>query len=560
MTSGLNDIWRELMLNLSAMQTIPAAILSIAHAAPDRLFVRFSKKGKEQDISFGQLVEDAQHFAAAYRARGLCAGQKAVFILPHHASQYAAYLGVMLAGGVPAFLTPFNHKLQPDIYGPRQQTLICNIQPDLIITDAAGRPDLQRFLPEWCDRVISVDDRTPRDESLNHTVLQPRPISPDDIALVQYSSGTTGARKGVALTHRMVLDQVAAYAEAIKLNDADKIISWLPLYHDMGLICSFMLPVVTGTPVFAMDALEWVAQPGLLFEAIEKFKATLCWQPNFAFNHLARSIRPDQSWDLASLRLLVNCSEPCRKTAFERFLVRFTAMGIRPEILQVSYAMAENVFAVTQTPVGQTVHSLEEMGYHKAAPNILSSGSPVRGVELKIITDDGAIAAEGESGEICLRSPFGFSRYVGRDHLALDDSGWYHTNDLGLIVQGQLFVLGRKDDMLICRGKNIMASDVEDVLSNAPGLHPGRCVCLGIYSEAAGSQDLVFVAETSLPKDQHTDLRRQIQTQIEAVCGLAPTAIYLVPLGWIVKTSSGKLDRPGNRGKLAELNNKYEVA
>ena len=186
-----------------------------------------------------------------------------------------------------------------------------------------------------------------------------RSADASEVAFLQHSSGTTGLQKGVALSHEAVLNQVASYSEAIALNDQDVIVSWLPLYHDMGLIAGFILPLVQGVPLVMMSPFDWVAHPALLLHAIHDYHGTLCWLPNFAYNHCARRIRQrdNEGVSLASMRMFINCSEPVRYESHQMFLDRFAANGVTNEMLVVSYAMAENTFAVTQTPIGQAARS-----------------------------------------------------------------------------------------------------------------------------------------------------------------------------------------------------------
>ena len=210
--------------------------------------------------------------------------------------------------------------------------------------------------------MIESSSGAAEDASSKHARLRFRIASAPDaseVAFLQHSSGTTGLQKGVALSHEAVLNQVASYSEAIALNDQDVIVSWLPLYHDMGLIAGFILPLMQGVPLVMMSPFDWVAHPALLLHAINDYHSTLCWLPNFAYNHCARRIRQRDSegLSLASMRMFINCSEPVRHESHQMFLDRFAANGVTAEMLAVSYAMAENTFAVTQTPIGQAARS-----------------------------------------------------------------------------------------------------------------------------------------------------------------------------------------------------------
>src|SRR5258708_2485543 len=175
----------------------------------------------------------------------------------------------------------------------------------------------------------------------------------DDIAFIQHSSGTTGLKKGVQLSYGAVAAQISSYAEALGFADSGCIASWLPLYHDMGLIACFVLPLMLGLPVVALDAFEWVNRPALLFEAIEEHRCTHVWLPNFAFHHLCRTVDPAQGYALGGVKAFIDCSEPCKPETFDLFVETFGSCGVARAQLQCCYAMAETVFAVTQTTLGR---------------------------------------------------------------------------------------------------------------------------------------------------------------------------------------------------------------
>ena len=178
--------------------------------------------------------------------------------------------------------------------------------------------------------------------------------NPEDIVLLQHSSGTTGLQKGVALSHQAVFNQLDAYGESLSLNENDVIVSWLPLYHDMGLIAGFIMPVLSGVPLVLLSPFDWVRAPYKLLQSISKYSGTLVWLPNFAYNFSAQKIRDRhiEGVDLSSLRAIINCSEPVRWESHQAFYERFKAYGLKSEMLQTSYAMAENVFSVTQSSLG----------------------------------------------------------------------------------------------------------------------------------------------------------------------------------------------------------------
>ena len=246
-------------------------------------------------------------------------------------------------------------KLDPKIYMANMAELVRFSSVRAILTTDEFAPQLAPKVtcPVYSSEQLTVNsEQWPANQTSPFTSDYKSPtISQltigDEIALLQHSSGTTGLQKGVALSHTAVLNQIAAYSDTLKLTPNDKIVSWLPLYHDMGLIAGFLLPIIQGIPLVLMSPFDWVRHPALLLKAIDQHQGTLCWLPNFAYNHCARRIRKrDKAGvDLSSMRAFINCSEPVRHDSHQLFLEKFADNGVTADMLGVSYAMAENTFA-----------------------------------------------------------------------------------------------------------------------------------------------------------------------------------------------------------------------
>ena len=391
-----------------------------------------------------------------------------------------------------------------------------------------------------------------------------------EVAFLQHSSGTTGLQKGVALSHEAVLNQVASYSEAIALNEQDVIVSWLPLYHDMGLIAGFILPLVQGVPLVMMSPFDWVAHPALLLHAIHDFHGTLCWLPNFAYNHCARRIRQRDSegLSLASMRMFINCSEPVRYESHQMFLERFAANGVTNEMLAVSYAMAENTFAVTQTPIGRAARSdvvdfveLEQNRFarpierdHPNAQVRVSCGPAIVNTSVKAIDEAGNTLPERRVGQIVVQSDCMLSEYHKRPDLQPFQDGWYRTGDMGFVADGEVYIVGRLKDLIINAGKNVYPQDIEAIVNTVQGVYPGRAVVFGVADEREGTELIGVVAEVTTDDAQE---RKHIATQIRNTVAkqsmVTVTYVHLVGERWLIKTSSGKIARAANREKwLAE--------
>jgi len=541
------------------MPTLCHRVLEVWRRAPERPWLHFIADAGCRTFSYDDLVRRAAWFAGLYRTRGLVPGDVVLLVLDHSADAGPAFLGAMMLGAVPSFLPPLTVKQDPVLYWHSMKVLVARIEARLIVTFPAYREMAVPIIPDLADRMVVA----PEAAAEGRAAAVPEPLSGDP-AFLQHSSGTTGLKKGVALSHRAVLAQIDRYRAVLGLSNADVIASWLPLYHDMGLIACLVMPMVTGVPVVAMDALDWTARPVLLFEAIERHRATLVWLPNFAFHHLAAAVPESARLDLSSLRAIINCSEPCKPATFDLFARRFAACGVRPEMLQCCYAMAENVFAVTQTPLGRPVPVdrvdralLESAGIARPAAAgadgaraLLGCGPPLDGVDVRIVDDGGRTLAERQVGEIAVTGPCRFDGYfrLPEESARTLQDGWYRTGDLGYLAGGGLYVTGRKDDLLIINGRNLYAHDIESLVNQVDGVTPGRCVALGAYNDQTGSQDLVVVAEG----ERDPAVARAIRNRVLAETGFRVTVVRLVDAGWLIKTSSGKISRVENLNKYRE--------
>jgi fatty-acyl-CoA synthase len=313
--------------------------------------------------------------------------------------------------------------------------------------------------------------------------------------------------------------------------------------------------------VVFLDPFEWVTRPETLLDVIQENRATFCWLPNFAFNHLARVVPANRVFDLASMRAFINCSEPCKASTFRTFLQRYAGSGVTERCLQVSYAMAENVFAVTQTEPSLPFRALRakraaftELGTileateQDDAVEFLSCGPAVANTEIRIVAKDGVTLGEGRVGEILIR---GTSLFAGYYRLPEQTQrklkqGWYHTGDLGFLWNGELYVAGRSDDLIVVYGRNYYAHEIEEVVSTIPGVIPGRCVAIDIPAAELGTNQVIVMLETRDQSEAPT-LPRTVKSRIGAAMGLVISSVVVETPGTLAKTTSGKISRELNR-------------
>jgi acyl-CoA synthetase (AMP-forming)/AMP-acid ligase II/acyl carrier protein len=473
----------------------------------------------------------------------------------------SAFVGAMRVGAVPSFMPCPSAKQHPAIYWSSHLKLLQRIGRHLLVTD--GTHAAQMRAQGLAD--IAIDILTLDRVGAGAIADEAPDVVEDDVAFLQHSSGTTALKKGVALSNRAVLRQIAAYSTRLSMGADDAIVSWLPIYHDMGLIACTIMPLVLGQTVTSIDPFQWVGRPACLFDAIERYNGQFAWLPNFAFEHLVRMVPRDYAADLSGMKAFINCSEPCKAETFDRFHDRFSRLNLRRAQLQVCYAMAETVFAVSQTAAGQPARRIvvDEDALRRdrvvAAPRedgraltLLSAGAPLPGVAVSIRGND-PDAADREVGEIVVSGDFLFDGYLNDAETtqARLSNGRYHTRDLGFLYDGELYVLGREDDLIIINGRNIYAHEVEAVVGQISGVKPGRAVAFGVFNDAIGSQELVVVAEreTDPPPVGDQAVRRAVRMAVLEQTGIEVKACRLEVPGWLVKTTSGKISREANRAK-----------
>ena len=514
-------------------------------------------------VTRGDFQARTRAYAAGLRKMGVEAGDLVIIAHIQNLESIYAFWGALRMGAIPSMFPTLTEKLDPEVYMRNMNALVRRSGVRLIFTSDAFAPVMARTAD--CP-VVGSSELAGLAESAGVEDFRPHAPHPDDIAFLQHSSGTTGLQKGVALSHRAVLNQLASYARAIDLRPDDVIVSWLPLYHDMGLIAGFMQPLVQGIPLVLMSPFDWVRHPALLLRAIHEYGGTLTWLPNFAYNHLARRVRRGDMAGvrLDSMRMFINCSEPVRHDSHQLFLQRFADAGVREKMLAVSYAMAENTFAVTQTPPGCSprldVVSRRALSEDRiarpaqadeATAILVSCGPTIPNTRAKAVDEGGRDLPERRVGEIAIRSDCMLTGYYKRPDLnPFTPDGWYRTGDMGYIADGEVYIVGRKKDLIIHAGKNVYPQDIEAIVNEVTGVHPGRAVVFGAPDEREGTELIVVVAEvdTDDPEERKA-IARAIRQAVARKSDVAVGYVTLVGPRWLIKTSSGKIARAANREK-----------
>ena len=551
---------------MTLIENFSQRLLRQVAAAPQRTAVRLLQAGRpDHTLTYADLCAHAAGYAAALAAGRVQPGEVVIIILPHGAALLAAYWGVVLHGAVPAIMPFLTEKLARERYLADLASLLRITQPAALITYAAFETEVRSALaPDASVRAVLLSEAVSPAAEWSAETLAGTRADAQAVALLQHSSGTTGLQKGVALSHRAVFNQLHAYGGALQTGSADVVVSWLPLYHDMGLIAGFILPVLSGMPLVLLSPFDWVRRPALLLQAISTHRGTLCWLPNFALNFCAQKIRERdlEGVDLRSLRALINCSEPTRAESHALFAQRFAEYGLARGALATCYAMAENVFAVTPSELGSAPHvdvvdptavsraeNAQALRAAAGGAQMLSNGRALPNVQIEIRGADGAALPERQVGEIALRSDCLLESYYKRPDLTSGafSADWYLTGDLGYLADAELYITGRMKDVIIVGGKNVHPHDIEDLAGAVAGVHAGRVVAFGVYNAERGTEDVVLVAEADTLAA--ADVAAAVRDRVNRGTDVALAAVHLVPPGWIIKTSSGKAARSANRDK-----------
>jgi fatty-acyl-CoA synthase len=528
------------------------------------------------DWTWGDLDDASAAVVAGLRDAGVIAGDVVHLLTGHGAFTAAAIVGALRIGVIPSIGHAPSPKLSADVFAETFGELLRRSRPRAVIV-----PPALEALVRRCIDLGDPGDAAPlllsSESIVSRLGSRAAAASTGDIstragglALLQYSSGTTGARKGVMFDEGAILRQIAHYARAIDLRTDDRIVSWLPLYHDMGLVACFLLPLLTGTPLTLMSPFDWIAAPQLLFQAVTRDRGTLVWLPNFAFRLLADRVGEEQlqGVDLSSLRAVINCAEPIRLDSWERFHDRFAFHGLSRVAFSTCYAMAENIFAVTQggtrEPVWIDIVDAEQLrGPGLAVPAdparddddaailaVPSSGQLIEGSRARIVSrDDGrTVLGDRQVGAIEIAGDSLASGYYHNESAtqASFRGGWYSTGDIGYLAEGHLFVLGRMTDVIIVAGINLFADDVEQTASRVAGVKAGRVAAFGVWDEHRGTERVVVLFESedpALTDAAQRTLQRAIQQRLYDALQVAGCEVLPVPAGAIRKTSSGKVAR-----------------
>ena len=524
-STTVSPLWRP-----AEAPTLPALIQRRAETEPEGVY--FTLFGTP--LTAGRLYATVLRYAGALRERGLGPGDKVAIILPTCEEFFFSFFGALAIGAVPVPLYPtLDSELKAKVFQSCEARAVVTIDWFRADIEAARAeaPDLRDLL-------------TPDVLDLGSAVARPIAAAEEDTCFLQYTSGSTSVPRGVVLSHSNVMATIRMMVDAVAVTPSDALVSWLPLYHDMGLIGLAFGALYTGARLVLLP--PDLRDPRAWLEAISQHRAQLTVSPDFGYRNCVRHIHDTTGLDLSSLRMALSGAEPVRLSTIRAFQERFHV----GDIFAPAYGLAEATLAVAVWPHGRPVR-VDPTG------SFVSVGQPCRGVRVEIAgADDRQRARPGEVGEILVQSPGvmqGYYRDPEGSARALRD-GWLHTGDLGFLdAEGYLFITGRIKDVIIVRGQNIVPTDVEEAADHVAGVRYSAAV--GLESERTGTQRLHVVAEVRDDTVSPEELSRIAQDVAQAVRqrnGLRPARVLLVKPQTIPKTSSGKIQRAALAAMVAE--------
>lgn len=542
-------------------ETLPGALAAAADTAHGITFVDVAET--ETFLPYAALRSAAHRFAHGLGRRGVRRGDRIALVFPTSPAFPTAFFGTLLAGATPVPLYPPLRLGRLAEFHARTARMVTVAACRLAVTDARTSRLLgvaiERARP---DLGLCTDDELLA-EAPGECSLSTRS---DELALVQFSSGTTADPRPVALTHRAILANVAAIDRLLPEEVSG--VSWLPLYHDMGLVGGLLGAIAHPAPLVLIPPEAFLARPALWLRAIARHRATVSPAPNFAFGLAARRIRDEEmaDADLSSWRLALCGAEPVSPEVLRRFTERFSRYGLDPVAPTPVYGLSEATLAVTFGAVHRSfsvaavdpVRIALDGAVVGGARELASVGRPVPGMELEIRDASGAPLPESRVGRIWVRGPSLMQGYLGNDaatrSVLRDD--WLDTGDLGFIRDGELYIAGRLKDTVVLRGRNHAPQEFEEALDGVSGVRPGCAVAVGFVTDYAEGEELAILAERDRVPGPHTSsefdhvLEERIRTAVLERCGVRPALVRILAPGTLPRTSSGKLRRGEARRQL----------
>ena len=523
-------------------------------------FVGARGPGKDLFVSFHDLRLATQRRAAHYAAAGIGRGDRVALVVPEGEQFIPAFLGALWGGLIPVPLYPPVSLGKLDAFMDALVSILNVAKPRILVTTER----VAKVLWSAVGRIPSIEKVLTTAELAKDAGALPAAadVRDDEVAFLQFTSGSTALPKGVMVTHGSLAANCAAIVRDGLCADGahDVAVSWLPLYHDMGLIGFVIAPICFRIPAVFIATMSFIKNATIWLETLHKYRGTLTFAPNFAYALITKRARPEQiaRWDLSRMRVFGCGAEPINPETMRAFVAAMAPAGVKPETLLPCYGMAEATLAISFVPIEEPLQTdrIDLDRYHrdhKAAPvsdsapflEVVNCGRTFPGHELSVQDDDGRILPDRHVGEVCLRGPSVTAGYWESPEAtkATFRGGWLRTGDLGYLVAGRVFVSGRIKDILIVNGRNYYPQRIEWLVDEIPGVRKGSSV---VFTRPGSASEEIVVAVESRTADPAA-LRAQIVSRVGEEFQLAVSDVALVAPGALPKTSSGKLQRRKTR-------------
>ncbi|HQY61398.1 MAG: fatty acyl-AMP ligase [Myxococcales bacterium] len=518
--------------------------------------------GSERHMPFAEIREEARRRACHFAARGLVKGDRLALVVPDPDEFVLSFLGAIFAGVVPVPMVPQLSFKNVETYHDTVAHIARASGAKLLLTTESTRPYVAPAA-ERVDTLLGVLTTSELTDPMAGEV--DARVGGADVCFLQFTSGSTSKPKGVVVTHNnLAWNSESFMVHGLEKDSSfDKGVSWLPLFHDMGLIGFVIGPLFTNIPVVFLPTASFVRNPRLWLDTIHKHRGTITYAPNFAYQLVAKRLkeRDVEGWDLSCMRRTGCGAEPIQSRTLREFAAKLAPAGFDPKSFIPSYGMAEATLAVTFTPLGAGLRAdridpkarereQAEPSDADDAHELVNCGRPFPGHELAIVDADGKRLGDRQVGQIVTRGPSVCQGYYQEPELtqAAFQDGWLQTGDLGYLVDGELFVCGRLKDLIIVRGRNFYPNDLEWVVSELPGVRRGNVVAFSVDGESG--EELVICAEAF--QSEAKGLPEAIAQAVLAHFALNVYKVVIVPQGTLPRTSSGKAQRRKTRQLFLE--------
>jgi acyl carrier protein len=530
---------------------------------PERVTVHLYDEGGEYPLTYRALWDGATAYAARLIEAGLSPGATVAIMLPTSKEYLYCFYGTLLAGAIPVPLYPPARLTTIEDHLTRHVGILKSANAAMMVTIPEAKP-IAWLLRAQVESLRAV--LVPGDVSGDAKGFSPVRSAPGQIGFLQYTSGSTGQPKGVVLTHANLLANVRAMGKGARATSADVFVSWLPLYHDMGLIGGCFATMYLGFPVVLMSPLAFLARPSQWLRAIHRHRGTISGGPNFAYELCLRRI-PDaelEGLDLSSWRFAFNGAEPVSPETMSAFEERFGKYGFGRNVMSPVYGLAEASVGLAFTPPGEhwsvdvldreqfsvTAEAIEAQPDDPAPLRVVCCGTVLPNHDLRVVDAAGLELPDRSEGQLQFRGPSATSGYYRNPQAtkSLFSGEWVNTGDRAYLDEGRLYITGREKDIIIRGGRNISPYELEEAVGDLPGVRRGCVAVFGAVDPASGTERVVVLAETrERERARHAELKGEINQLALGLIGAPVDDIVLAPPHTVPKTSSGKIRRVAAR-------------